>query len=205
MKKHEGLVGDKNVYRMKIRAAKKKVAEKKQKKKDFKKTAKKSTADPKKAKETKKKANNKKFKLVMARLDRTSAKEHRHSLRVEDRATMKKVKAMQKKIFEVSGIRFKRPSITSELPKWRVAEIQAKKAKKVKRAEKAVKTATKKLKKAKATGDKKKIAKLTKKIKKSKVQIVKRAARLEHFKKKTLRNKDVAAEKKLKKAVAKKA
>jgi len=61
-----------------------------------------------------------------------------------------------------------------------------------------VKTATKKLKKAKATGDKKKIAKLTKKIKKSKVQIVKRAARLEHFKKKTLRNKDVAAEKKLK-------
>ena len=51
MKKHEGLVGDKNVYRMKIRAAKKKVAEKKQKKKDFKKTAKKSTADPKKAKE----------------------------------------------------------------------------------------------------------------------------------------------------------
>ena len=46
---------------------------------------------------------------------------------------------------------------------------------------------------------------MTKKIKKSKVQIIKRAARLDHFKKKTLRNKDVAAKEKLKKADAKKA
>merc|ERR1712194_302126 len=205
IRKHEGLVGEKNVYRMKVRVAKKKVAEKKQKKKDFKKTAKTTTSDPKKVKANAKETNNKKFKLVMARLDRTSAKEHRHNLRLEDREIMKKVKAMQAKIFAVSGLRFKRPSITSAEPKWRIVEVLARKAKKIKRAEKAVVTLSKKLKTARATGIKKNIQKLVKKVKKAKKQIVTRAARLDHFKKKALRNKSVAKVQKSKKADTKKA
>ena len=154
IKKHEGLVGEKQVFRIKVRAARHKVDEKKQKKKDFKKAAKKSTkGDVKQVKATKKEANNRKFKLVMARLDRASAKEHRHNLRDEDREIMTKVKAMQAKILEVSGVSFKRTNIASKVPKWRLHEIKQRKAKKVKRAEKALVKATKEITAARSTGN----------------------------------------------------
>merc|ERR1712183_1233480 len=100
-------------------------------------------------------------------------------------------------IFKLSGEKVKRPSVAATLPAYRLVEIQKRKEAKVKRAQKKLAENLKKLKKARLTGDAKNAIKFDRRVKKFKIQIMKRGARLEHFRLKKLRNPEAAAKKKL--------
>jgi hypothetical protein len=203
MEKHTKINGEKQKMRIKIRVARNKITERKQTKKDAKNKLKdqskkpvKNKNDVKKVKEAEKMANERRFKLHLARLHRKANKEHRHNLRSQDRAVIGQVKAIQRTIFKLSGEKLKRPSLAATLPAYRLDEIQKKKAAKVKRSQKKLADNLKLLKKARLTGDDKNSIKFDRRVKKFQVQIMKRTARLEHFRQKKLRNPDVAAKKK---------
>jgi len=211
MESHTKLTGEKQKMRIKVRVARAQIADRKQTKKLAKtklkaqsKKAVKTKNDVKSLKEAEKMANERRFKLHLARLHRKANKEHRHNLREQDRKVIGQVKAIQASIFKLSGERVKRPNLASTTPAWRLNEIQKKKAAKVVRSQKKLAINLKKLAHARLSGDVKNSIKFDRRVKKFQVQITKRGARLEHFRQKKLRNKDVKAKKDFQKKTDKK-
>merc|ERR1712166_535027 len=211
MESHTKLTGEKQKMRIKVRVARAQIADRKQTKKLAKtklkaqsKVAVKTKNDVKSLKEAEKMANERRFKLHLARLHRKANKEHRHNLREQDRKVIGQVKAIQASIFKLSGERVKRPNLASTTPAWRLNEIQKKKAAKVVRSQKKLAINLKKLAHARLSGDIKNSIKFDRRVKKFQVQITKRGARLEHFRQKKLRNKDVKAKKDFQKKTDKK-
>merc|ERR1719469_1803741 len=211
MERHTKLTGEKQKMRIKVRVARAQIADRKQTKKLAKtklkaqsKKAVKTKNDVKSLKEAEKMANERRFKLHLARLHRKASKEHRHNLREQDRKVIGQVKAIQASIFKLSGERVKRPNLASTTPAWRLNEIQKKKAAKVVRSQKKLAINLKKLAHARLSGDVKNSIKFDRRVKKFQVQITKRGARLEHFRQKKLRNKDVKAKKDFQKKTDKK-
>lgn len=210
--KHKVLVGKKQAIRLKIRLARQKIASRKQTKKDAKKNLKvaaktpiKSKNDVKNVAAAKKEADKRKFKLKMARLGRKANKEHRHNLRNQDRAVLGAIKKIQATIFKLSGQHWKRPNIASTLPLWKLKERQARKTQKIKRAQAKLKNANKQLRKARTERNYKAIQKWRRRFGKFQTQILKRTARLNHFRQKKRRNPQAKLEKKINKKNAKKA